>query len=186
MGFYWFAGGLALKNMLTLSEVCVADLESMEKQLGRPVRDVLAVAARCVCGIPLVAVTSPRLKNGTPFPTVFYITNKSLSAAVSRLEAQGVMAVMCERLRVDEFLANNHLQAHVTYLGLRDYVAVNNGVGEVAEILGISAGGMPSRVKCLHVLVGYSLAVGFGVTLLGDEALRSLSPWWNLKECFCV
>ena len=39
------------------------------------------------------------------------------------------------------------------------------------EIAGVSAGGMPDRVKCLHVLAGQSLAQGRGVNPLGDEVL---------------
>ena len=42
---------------------------------------------------------------------------------------------------------------------------------------GISAGGMPSRVERLHVvLVGYPLAAGPGVNPLGDEALAPARP----------
>ena len=41
------------------------------------------------------------------------------------------------------------------------------------EIAGVSAGGMPDRVKCLHVLVAHALAAGPGVNPLGDEALST-------------
>ena len=51
------------------------------------------------------------------------------------------------------------------------------------EIEGISAGGMPSRVKCLHVLVAHSLAVGPGVNPLGDEAVDLLPKWWERSPC---
>ena len=44
---------------------------------------------------------------------------------------------------------------------------------------GCSAGGMPTRVKCLHVLVAHALAVGPGVNPLGDEALAMLPAWWT-------
>jgi hypothetical protein len=53
----------------------------------------------------------------------------------------------------------------------------------VPEIDGISAGGMPSRVKCLHVLVGHALAAGPGVNPLGDEALAMLDDWWANGSC---
>jgi uncharacterized protein len=53
----------------------------------------------------------------------------------------------------------------------------------VAEIEGTSAGGMPDRVKCLHVLVAHSLAAGPGVNPLGDEALALLGPWWEPGSC---
>lgn len=142
-----------------------ADLEVIETQLGRPPRGVAAVAWRCPCGRPGVITTVPRLDNGTPFPTVYYLTNPRYVAACSSLEASGLMAEMTQRLQQDEELAARYLSAHEAYLADRA------ALGAVPEIEGISAGGMPTRVKCLHVLVGHALAVGPGVNPLGDEAL---------------
>ena len=51
------------------------------------------------------------------------------------------------------------------------------------EIDGVSAGGMPDRVKCLHVLAGQSLAQGRGVNPLGDEVLDRLGSWWAAGPC---
>ena len=42
------------------------DIRVLSAQLGRKVRDVVEIPARCVCGNPLVAATAPRLSNGTP------------------------------------------------------------------------------------------------------------------------
>ena len=138
-----------------------------------------------MCGNPLVATTAPRLSNGIPFPTTFYLTHPVLTAAVSRLEADGVMAEMSDRLQQDESLAASHRAAHEAYLRDRDRVGQAAGVGEVPEISGISAGGMPERVKCLHVLVGHALAAGPGVNPLGDEALERIAEWWTADTCRC-
>lgn len=142
-----------------------ADLEVIEAQLGRTPRGVAAVAWRCPCGRPGVITTLPRLDNGTPFPTVYYLTNPRYVAVCSSLEASGLMAEMTRRLREDDDLAARYRAAHEAYLTDR------TALGVVPEIEGISAGGMPTRVKCLHVLVGHALAVGPGVNPLGDEAL---------------
>lgn len=161
------------------------DLATLSRQLGRPVRDVVEIGARCVCGHPLVATTAPRLSNGIPFPTTFYLTHPVLTAAVSRLEADGEMARMNERLAADPALAAAHRAAHEAYLAERERVGADAGTGEVPEIAGISAGGMPDRVKCLHVLVGHALAAGPGVNPLGDEALALVSEWWTPDSCAC-
>ncbi|MCT2006335.1 DUF501 domain-containing protein [Micrococcus lylae] len=161
------------------------DLDTLSLQLGRPVRDVVEIGARCVCGSPLVATTAPRLSNGIPFPTTFYLTHPVLTAAVSRLEADGEMTRMNERLAEDAELAAAHREAHEAYLAERDRIGRLSGVGEVKEIAGISAGGMPERVKCLHVLVGHSLAAGPGVNRLGDETLEKIAPWWTPEACRC-
>jgi exopolyphosphatase / guanosine-5'-triphosphate,3'-diphosphate pyrophosphatase len=162
------------------------DLDTISLQLGRPARDVVEIGARCVCGNPLVATTAPRLSNGIPFPTTFYLTHPVLTAAVSRLEAAGVMAEMTERLQQDRELAAHYRAAHEAYLTERDRVGAVAGTDGVPEIRGISAGGMPDRVKCLHVLVGHSLAAGPGVNPLGDEALEAIRQDWTTDRCWCA
>ncbi len=149
----------------------------VEEQLGRPPRAIRAVAHRCPCGNPDVIQTSPRLPSGEPFPTLYYLTCPRASAAIGTLEASGLMREMTERLRTDPELARRYQAAHETYLAQRE------AIGSVDEIDGISAGGMPNRVKCLHVLVGHSLAAGPGVNPLGDEALALLPDWWANGRC---
>ncbi|MCB5292451.1 hypothetical protein BJQ90_01887 [Arthrobacter sp. SO3] len=161
------------------------DLDVLSRQLGRPVRDVVEIPARCVCGNPLVAATSPRLSNGTPFPTTFYLTHPVITSAVSRLEAAGLMNEMNERLGGDPALAADYRAAHEAYLASRAEIGARSGIGAVPEIDGISAGGMPTRVKCLHVLVGHSLAAGPGVNPLGDEAIAAIGEWWTKDRCYC-
>jgi hypothetical protein len=136
-----------------------------------------AVAHRCPCGCPDVIETSPRLPDGTPFPTLYYLTCPRAAAAVGRLEASGLMREMAARLGSDAVLADAYRAAHDAYLQRREQTA------HVAEIAGISAGGMPNRVKCLHALVAHSLATEPGVNPLGDEALAMMQPWWTSGPC---
>ena len=160
-----------------MTDVDPADRAAVAAQLGREPRAIRAVAHRCPCGNPDVVETSPRLPDGTPFPTLYYLTCPRASAAVGRLEASGLMREMSERLHADEQLAAGYRAAHESYLARREEL------GHVAEIAGISAGGMPNRVKCLHVLVGHALATGPGVNPLGDEAVAALPPWWTDGPC---
>jgi len=155
------------------------DLTVLAEQLGRPPRGVVAVAARCVCGRPLVVRTAPRLEDGTPFPTTYYLTEPQAVAAVSTLEASGLMKELTARLTEDEELAAAYRRAHEAYLADREEL------GRVAEIAGISAGGMPTRVKCLHVLVAHALAAGPGVNPVGDEVLELLRDVWRPDRCTC-
>ncbi|WP_061963774.1 DUF501 domain-containing protein [Demequina aurantiaca] len=159
--------------------VLAADIAVLRAQLGREPRGVVAIAARCVCGNPTVVHTAPRLPDGTPFPTQYYLTHPDATSAVSTLEANGVMKTMQDRLGEDAELADAYRAAHERYLEER------YALGEVPEIHGISAGGMPDRVKCLHVLVGHSLASGPGVNPLGDEALELIAHQWRPDRCTC-
>lgn len=154
------------------------DLDVIEIQLGRTPRDVHAVAYRCPCGSPAVVETPPRLGDGTPFPTFYYATCTRLTAAISTLESTGMMREMNERLAIDSELLAEYAQAHQNYLDKRAELAI-----DVPEIDGISAGGMPDRVKCLHSLIAHSLAVGGGINPLGDEALAALPKWWLNGTC---
>lgn len=160
-----------------LPPVAQADLDAVSRQLGRDARGVAEVAHRCPCGEPDVVRTEPRLPDGTPFPTSFYATCPRLTGAVSTLESQGVMKEMTERLAADPDLAAAYHAAH------DDYLARRAELGDVPEIAGVSAGGMPTRVKCLHVLVAHALGTGPGVNPLGDEALDLLDPWWLHRPC---
>jgi hypothetical protein len=153
------------------------DRAVVEAQLGRPPRAIHAVGHRCPCGNPDVVVTEPRLEDGTPFPTTFYLTCPRASSLIGTLEATGLMKEMSDRLAEDPELAAAYARAHEAYLELPVTI------GEVQEIAGVSAGGMPTRVKCLHVLAGQSLAQGRGVNPLGDEVVDLLGDYWAAGPC---
>ena len=153
------------------------DLAALEAQLGRAPRGVHEVAHRCGCGLPDVVATEPRLPDGTPFPTTYYLTCPRAASRIGTLEGSGLMKEMQDRLSSDPELAAAYREAHERYLAARAEL------GDVPEIDGISAGGMPDRVKCLHVLAGQSLAQGRGVNPLGDEVLDELGEWWATGPC---
>ncbi|MFS0715243.1 DUF501 domain-containing protein [Microbacterium sp. 2P01SA-2] len=150
----------------------------MREQLGRPVRGVVGIAARCVCGNPTVVSTEPRLPDGTPFPTFYYLTHPGATAAMSALEATHVMRELSDLLGDDPEIAAAYQRAHEQYLADRA------AYGEVEEIAGISAGGMPTRVKCLHAVAAHALAAGPGVNPIGDLALERST--WSPERCTCV
>lgn len=158
------------------------DLDAIKHQLGRTPRDVHAIAYRCPCGKPAVVETPPRLSDGTPFPTFYYATCPRLTGAISTLETTGMMMEMQDRLAVDPELAGKYAAAHDDFIAARDAVAKEVGI-DVPEVEGISAGGMPTRVKCLHSLVAHSLGAGPDVNPLGDEAFAALPQWWLADPC---
>lgn len=154
-----------------------ADLAVVEEQLGRIPRGVVGIAARCVCGNPTVVATAPRLPDGTPFPTFYYLTHPAATVAMSHLEATQVMPELAALLDAPETAAA-YRRAHEAYIADRETY------GDVREIAGISAGGMPTRVKCLHALAAHALAAGPGVNPVGDEALARAT--WSPERCECA
>ncbi|WP_290062928.1 DUF501 domain-containing protein [Amycolatopsis solani] len=156
--------------------VTEADREIIAEQLGRPPRALRAVAARCPSGHPSVVQTSPRLENGTPFPTLYYLTCPKLNSMIGTIEASGIMKEMTERLTTDPELAAHYQRTHETYLAERDAIEPRGHQ--------VTAGGMPGRVKCLHVHVAHTLAVGPGVNPFGDETLALLEAnGWPSGDC---
>lgn len=141
------------------------DLAVMRAQLGREMRGVVSIARRCGCGRPAVVRTAPRLEDGTPFPTSLYLTLPWLVLEISRIEATGEMAVLTERVSEEPALAEAYRAAHERYIARRDEV------GHAEEVAHVSAGGMPTRVKCLHALAGQALAEGPGINPVADEVL---------------
>ena len=134
-----------------------------------------AVAHRCGCGLPDVVETNPRLEDGTPFPTLYYLTCPRAASAIGRLESEGLMREMTARLASDPDLKAQYDAAAADYVARRDALEV------LAKVP--AQGGMPDRVKCLHVLVAHALAVGPGVNPFGDEALGLLTDWADRGPC---
>lgn len=157
---------------MTATTLAEADVAAVHAQLGRPPRDLVGIAHRCPCGRPDVVATAPRLADGSPFPTFYYLTCPRAAASIGTLEASGVMTEMAQRLADSPPLQTRYQRAH------RAYLADRAEHGDVPEIADTSAGGMPSRVKCLHALAAHALAAGPDVNPLGDEVLELLGPWW--------
>ncbi|MBE3000243.1 DUF501 domain-containing protein [Nocardiopsis sp. HNM0947] len=164
--------------------VDASDVAAVERQLGRPPRGVRAVAHRCPCGLPDVVRTAPRLEDGTPFPTLYYLTCPRAASAIGRMENDGVMRRMQERLGEDPELRAAYTEAHESYIAERSAQARADGLEPLPEGMQ-STGGMPERVKCLHALVAHELAVP-GSNPFGAEALEELPEWWAKGPCVCV
>lgn len=161
------------------SPATAGDVNAMREQLGRDMRGVVSIARRCGCGRPAVVRTAPRLEDGTPFPTSLYLTLPWLTLEISRVEATGVMAQYTQRLEEDADLAERYRLAHERYLARRDQL------GHAEEVAGVSAGGMPTRVKCLHALVGQALAEGPGINPIADEVLAAIHGATPELMCRC-
>jgi hypothetical protein len=164
--------------------VAERDTEVVAAQLGRCPRGVREIACRCPCGLPCVIETVPRLDDGVPFPTLFYLTCRKAVAAIGTLEASGEMKRMADRLDSDAGLRQAYQAAHRDYLDRRDAAGRAEGL-EPLPAGTQSAGGMPERVKCLHALAAHELAVP-GTNPFGREALAAIGQWWLCGPCVGV
>jgi hypothetical protein len=136
----------------SLPEVPPTERRLIQAQIGRDVRGSVAVAVRCRYGLPAVVRTAPRLPDGTPFPTLYWLACPAARVAVGRLEAAGWNARLSERVAAEPDLARAHAAAHASYLAQRD------AMGRLEGDPGV--GGLPGRVKCLHALYAHHAATG--------------------------
>jgi hypothetical protein len=135
------------------------------------------VGRRCACGLPQVIETESRLDDGTPFPTLWWLTCRSLSKAVGRLEAGGWMAAFNDRLATDPDLAEALRAATEAYVARRDACGVRGPVRHPG-----GGGTVGGRIKCLHAHTAHQLVTGDNPA--GAEALADLA--WVDPVAPCV
>jgi uncharacterized protein len=126
------------------------DRRVVEAQLGRPVRGRWRVARRCHLGVAMVIENYPRLQDGTPFPTTFWLTCPVLARRAGTLESVGWMNDLTDELHERGALRSRLFDAVDRYKERRD----------AHERIAVSSppGGGPDRVKCLHAHVAHELA----------------------------
>lgn len=127
------------------------DRRIVETQLGRPLRGQWRVARRCHLGVPMVVENHPVLDDGSPFPTLFWLTCPLLIKRASKLEGAGRMRALNETLVTSADLRSRLEEALSRYRQRRDARAV-------VPDAGAPPGGGPERVKCLHAHLAHELA----------------------------
>ena len=130
-------------------ETSASDRAIVEAQVGRPLRGTWRVARRCHLGMPMVVETHPRLEDGTPFPTLFWLTCPLLVKGASQLEAEGFMNILTGRLATNRSLTDRVQSATDRYLSRRN---------DLVPTEGAQPGGGADRVKCLHAHLAHELA----------------------------
>lgn len=111
------------------------------------------MAIRCHLGVPMVIENHPRLPDGAPFPTLFWLTCPILVKRVSRLESTGWMSLLNDRLGEDEQLRGRYEESITKLRERRD-------AHELIEDSGSPPGGGSDRVKCLHAHMATHLGQG--------------------------
>jgi hypothetical protein len=160
----------------------VDDKEVIAAQIGRKPRAFSRVAVRCPFGFPAVSEQRPYTKDGTPFPTGFYLTCPELVAAVARLEAAGGVERWNRKVRRSLRLRWSLRRGDRKQRRLRKKM-VTAGMPMVDQgaslDLGIGGSGSNGSLKCLHAHVAFALAnPGY---LLGEQIVADLERLWPAR-----
>lgn len=122
------------------------DGEVVAAQIGRPLRAESAVVARCPLGLPTVVRVPPILDDGTPFPTLYWLTCPLAVLRIGRAEGAGGVRRMEETARRDRLFGERLAAAHTRYAAARD----RDVPPDAHPRPGGGVGGSRAGVKCLH------------------------------------
>ncbi|MEA2557147.1 MAG: exopolyphosphatase / guanosine-5-triphosphate,3-diphosphate pyrophosphatase [Actinomycetota bacterium] len=134
-------------------ELRAADLHAVREQIGRDPTTAFTVLARCSGGHPLVIRNAPIDANGDPFPTTFWLTCPEAVKAIARVESEGWISNLNDRVQVDEAFDEALEAAH------RAYAVERSEELETARAWG-GVAGTRTGVKCLHAHYAYRIAGG--------------------------
>lgn len=147
-------------------------------QIGRRPRSVVDVRARCHLDLPVVIAVPPHLDDGTPFPTLYWLTCPAANRRIGRLEGAGGVRAAEERIATDADYATRFARATVRYAGERDAL-----IDETIERPRPSGGiaGSTGGVKCLHA--HYADHAAGNDNPVGEEASLGVEPLDCVVAC---
>jgi hypothetical protein len=140
---------------VTSEPACPNEEAVVAAQIGRPPRAPWRVVVRCAYGHPRVIASPPRLADGTPFPTTYWLTCPLLVSEVGEVESAGGADVWTRRVERDRRLARLLGMADAAYRVAR---SEEGGGEDPCADTGIAGTRDPRRVKCLHAHVAAYLA----------------------------
>lgn len=153
------------------------------RQLGRSPRAFLRVAARCPFGLPAVTEQAPYDRDGSPFPTTYYLTCRHLVSAIARIEAAGGVERWSRAVARDHVLATSLETATDQQRRVRRELAAGMELSDDGASLDLGIGGSrsPGHLKCLHAHVAFALArPGY---VLGERILAEVEDPWPTSCC---
>ena len=128
------------------------DIEAVTAQLGRPPLADFEVVVRGQDASPVVIRNAAFLHDGTPMPTLYWLTDRGLVDAVSRLESSGAVKRFADLVDAEAIEAT-----HVRYEAERT-ATITPGAPLPYPSGGVA--GTARGLKCLHAHYAYFLAGG--------------------------
>jgi hypothetical protein len=122
------------------------DRQVIETQVGRPLRADSKAVSRCHLDLPVVVEVPPILDDGTPFPTLYWLTCPLATTRIGRLEGAGGVKRMERKAVADPEFGRRLEEAHTSYAAKRDAMVPE----ATLPVPSGGVGGSSVGVKCLH------------------------------------
>lgn len=145
-----------------------SDRQVVEVQIGRPLRADARVVSRCHLDLPVVVEVPPVLEDGTPFPTLYWLSCPLARMRIGRLESAGGVRRMEAKAGADPVFAGRLTTAHEEYRQARDAMLGDAPPGPRPSG---GVGGSGGGVKCLHAHYAHTRAGG-------DNPIGDLVAGW--------
>ena len=154
------------------------DREVVAVQIGRPPRSRVPVTARCHLGMPVVIDVPPILDDGTPFPTMHWLTCPLATIRISRIESAGGVRVADELIRTDPEVRAAFGAAMQRYAQARTSLLPQgwDGPAPTGGVAGSSGG-----VKCLHAQ--YADSASGNDNPIGADVAQRIEPLVCTTTC---
>jgi hypothetical protein len=153
------------------------DREVVTVQIGRRPYEGAEVVSRCHLDLPVVIKVPPILEDGTPFPTLYWLTCPLASTRVGRLESGGGVRRMEGKASSDPLFAGGLERANDEYRRERDSL-LPEGIDPVPTG---GVGGAVGGVKCLHAHYAHT-RVG-GANPVGELVASWVEPLDCAERC---
>lgn len=146
----------------------------IEAQIGRPLRAESEVVVRCHLDRPVVVRVPPHLDDGTPFPTLYWLTCPLAVSRIGRLESSGGVKRMEAKAGADEEFGEALEEAHASYARERQGLVIRRDLPQPSG----GVGGAATGVKCLHAHYAHAKSGG-------DNPVGELVAGW-VEPLDCV
>ena len=138
---------------LLSEQIVTSEKQIVEIQLNRNLRSEIKVAVKCHFDLPVVVDVPKNLDDGTPFPTMFWLTCPMYIKKVSTLESHGMVKELDNQLNSNKKLRKLWSKRQKSYEKERNrkYKNVNNTIIPV-PIVGGTADIFPNNCKTIFVI----------------------------------
>jgi len=159
-----------------ITKLSQRDIDIVTAQLKRTPNGINAIAHYSPNGTPQVLEMETWVFD-QPFPTLYWLSSKALDKALAKIESNGVVKELEQRIKDDETLREAHHASHRDYIARRwevmsdEHKAIIEAKGFKPLFHKLGIGGIANwdQIRCLHMQYAHHLAGNNAIGRILDE-----------------